>query len=400
MILKKNIISYFEKVKNKEISITELANTLGYSRTWISLLYNRYIKRLPLEKEKGHRKSIINEDIKAKMIDLYRQMSYEEKDIIRLPPATYFKQVCIEQIQNFPKKIHPQSIRNILKRENLFISKKKKIRYRKRFQASFVGQIIQGDVSEHRWIPQLNRNLYLILFMDDRSRYVLYAKLVESDNLENHLIALKTLFKNYGYPVSIYYDNDSKYNYIKHNSNYFENILKENENAVIPRALKELGVNLINSTPYQPQGKGKVERKFLTFQNQLPFYLKLKNPESLEEANYYLQQYVDQHNSTFSTAINDAPENIFKTEKDIFRDLYKKDVHQMEDAFTKRSIRAVNKVNEISYNNKIYMVPSFNGCPLINRKVEVRENPGSWIKIYYNNNFLIKYALQKEIEYA
>ncbi len=46
MILKKNIIPYFEKVKNKEKTVTQLDNTLGYSRTWISLLYNRYIKDL------------------------------------------------------------------------------------------------------------------------------------------------------------------------------------------------------------------------------------------------------------------------------------------------------------------------------------------------------------------
>jgi len=122
-------------------------------------------------------------------------MSYEEKDIIRLPPATYFKQVCIDEIENFPKKIHTQTIRNILKKENLYINKKKKISYRKRFQASFVGLIIQCDVFFYRWILQLNRNLYLILFMDDRSRYVLYATLVESDNLENHITALKNYSK-------------------------------------------------------------------------------------------------------------------------------------------------------------------------------------------------------------
>ena len=37
---------------------------------------------------------------------------------------------------------------------------------------------------------------------------------------------LKTIFKTYGFPLSIYYDNDSKYNYIKHNPIRFD-LLKE-----------------------------------------------------------------------------------------------------------------------------------------------------------------------------
>jgi len=53
--------------------------------------------------------------------------------------------------------------------------------------------------------------------------------------------------------------------YIKRNGMYFD-LEKETEKPLIPRALNELGITLINSKPYQPQGKGKVERKFLTFQ--------------------------------------------------------------------------------------------------------------------------------------
>jgi hypothetical protein len=50
----------------------------------------------------------------------------------------------------------------------------------------------------------------------------LYAKFVESDNLENTKITLKDMIKRFGFPVSIYYNNDSKYNYIKHNGLFFD----------------------------------------------------------------------------------------------------------------------------------------------------------------------------------
>ncbi|MBN2546772.1 MAG: hypothetical protein JXB50_13310 [Spirochaetes bacterium] len=44
MILKKAMEYQFDKVDRKEISIIDLAKSLNCSRTWISILYNRYKK--------------------------------------------------------------------------------------------------------------------------------------------------------------------------------------------------------------------------------------------------------------------------------------------------------------------------------------------------------------------
>ncbi|MEJ5272937.1 MAG: hypothetical protein WH035_02300 [Spirochaetota bacterium] len=84
-------------------------------------------------------------------------------------------------------------------------------------------------------------------------------------------------------------------------------LLKEDEYSIIqPQALKELNIRLINSKPYQPQGKGKVERKFLTFQKQLPFFLKLRKAQNIEQVNEILKEYVNKHNTTYSSAIKDT----------------------------------------------------------------------------------------------
>ena len=53
---------------------------------------------------------------------------------------------------------------------------------------------------------------------------------------------------------------------------------------------------------------------------------------------------------------------------------FKKDRKTIENAFTKRSIRVVNKAYEIKHNNKVYLVPKYEGCSLAHRKVEIREN--------------------------
>ena len=393
LVLKKYMEYQFDRIDRKEITITKLAKTLNCSRTWLSILYNRYKRGESLEKPRGHRKSCFTKAQKDQLKSLYKELSYEHKGSLYTPSMQVLKDIALEKIESFPD-VHIESIRNILNEDKVYLKHVKIKKYRKRFEADAVGQLIQGDVSKHNWIPDNNLKFYLILFIDDKSRYVLYAKFVYSDNLKNHITALKEMIKTFGLPVAIYYDNDSKYNYIRHNGLYFD-LDKETSESVIPNALKEVGITLINSKPYQPQGKGKVERKFGTFQNQLPFYLKLNNVTNINEANKVLEKYVIKHNTTLNRSIKETPENIFKKGPDIFKDISEKDLEDIENAFTKRVIRKVSNVNEISYGNKIYIVPKYKNISLSTFRIEIRENPNRWIKLYYKNNFLIKYKLKE-----
>ena len=248
MVLNKNVEFYMKLIKHKEISKTEAALRVNYSRQWITEIYKRYINNQNLEKVKLHRKKVINESIQEKLINLYKQLSYFDRaNILHTPSMEIIKSVAIENIPNFPD-ISIQTIRNFLKISKNYPKKIKSIKYRKRFEAKRVGELIQGDVSIHNWIPNIKEKYNLILFIDDKSRYILYAKFVKSDNLENHITALKDIFFNFGLPIAIYYDNDSKYSYIRHGGLHYD-MIKENPDHLIPNALRELGINLINSKP-------------------------------------------------------------------------------------------------------------------------------------------------------
>ena len=391
LLLKKNIEFYFKCIKEKKMNKSEVARKLQCSRQWLNELYKRHINSESLEKKRGHKRRALSVKMQNSLFKLYEYLSYKHNEILLTPSMEVLKAIAIEQIPNFPD-IHIQTIRDYLKLNKRYPKKIKSRKYRKRFEAKYVGEIIQGDVSTHQWIPEYNKKFHLILFIDDKSRYVLYAKFVESDNLVNHISALKQLFLTFGLPISIYYDNDSKYSYIRHGGIHFDQ-RKENPDLVIPNALSEIGVRLINSKPYQPQGKGKVERKFLTFQNQLPFYLKLRKAASIDEANVGLEEYVDRHNSTYSRAIKTTPEEVFKNAPDAFRDIKKKEIENIENAFTKRHIRKVTKVNEISFMNNQYLVPKYDKYSLVNFEIEVRENPDKWIKLFYKDTLLTKYKL-------
>lgn len=391
MILKNGIEYYLECIKNKQMKISSASKLLHCSRQWLSVLYKRYTNNQPLEQKKGHKKCKLTKDHTNFASKLFKDLSYTDNNITYVPSMEILKAILLENYEDFPN-ISIQTLRNYLKKHKFYPKNIKSRKYRKRFEASNVGEIIQGDVSTHRWIPEMDLKFHLILFIDDKSRYVLYAKFIDSDNLDSHITALKDIFKTFGFPMSIYYDNDSKYSYIRHGGIHYDYV-KEKPDLVIPNALYELGIKLINSKPYQPQGKGKVERKFLTFQKQITFYLKYKKAKNIDEANKVLEEYIEKHNKTYSRAINCAPEDVFKESVDVFRDINKYDIENIENCLTKRQTRKVSKVNEISYSGIIYNVPKYKKYSLANFEIEVRENPNQWIKLFYKGEFLIKYNL-------
>jgi len=379
----KRIIGLFQRYDKREIKIFEIATMMMCTSKWVRTLYRRYKKGEPLIKQRGHRQSKLTDKQRFFVRNTYKSLCYEDGNIWRTPSMQVLKWIVLEWDNNFPE-LSLETYRNIVKVMDEYpTGKRKSKKYRRRFEASFTGQLVQGDVSVHRWVPHWWKSFPLILFMDDKSRRVLYAKFVDSDNIQNHIIALKEMIYTYGKPIAIYYDNDPKY--------------QKAHGQVIPPALQELSIKLINSTPYQPQGKGKVERKFDTFQKQLTFLLKEKNVQTLEEANKVLDEYVDRHNKTYSRAISASPDEIFKNDNDVFEPIPLSDIESVEIAFAKREIRKVDECNEISYNNVKYVVPEFFGRPLAGYKIDIRELPDGKIRLSYKNQFIVEY--KKEVSY-
>ena len=54
-----------------------------------------------------------------------------------------------------------------------------------------------------------------------------FAKIVEKDSVIEHLEILKNIVKREGKFVSLYYDNDEKYSYIRHKQSRFFEYKKE-----------------------------------------------------------------------------------------------------------------------------------------------------------------------------
>lgn len=146
------------------------------------------------------------------------------------------------------------------------------------FEAELVNDLWQADCMHGPCVLAGGKpyKAYLFAFLDDHSRLIPHAQFYLRENLENYIDAfLKALAKR-GLPRTLYVDNGPSF-----------------RSHHLAHSCAILGIALIHARPYRPQGKGKIERWFLTLQTQwLPT---LPKNLSLTELNERLQDWIDSH---------------------------------------------------------------------------------------------------------
>jgi transposase InsO family protein len=283
----------------------------------------------------------------------------------------------------FPK-ISCEWMRKVLIREKVYsVGPRKKV-FRQRFEASSPGVLIQGDTSWEKWIEGDDQYYHLIVFLDDCSRLCLGGKLVPRDTIPEHFNILKDIVKKYGKFLALYYDNDEKYSCIRHgNSRYFEYTKREADLQVV-RALSEIGIRVINSRPFDPCGKGKIERFIGTVQLQLPVWFRRYGVRTLEEANEVLKMYLRYYNKEQRhREIDTTPHKKFLSLKEESKFTKIAREVNLNKVFSYRYERKVAKDNTVRFKGGVYQlerkpfVYSYSG-----KKVEIRYMPGKPLAIY------------------
>lgn len=118
-----------------------------------------------------------------------------------------------------------------------------------RFEANQPNEIWVGDGLHG---PRLGgRKTYLFAFLDDHSRLVVAARWAFAEDAVRLSAALRPALEARGIPQTVYVDNGSAFT-----------------DASLVRVCARLGIKLVHSRPYRPQGRGKIERFFATVTSQ------------------------------------------------------------------------------------------------------------------------------------
>ena len=226
-----------------------------------------------------------------------------------------------------------------------------------RFERQHANSLWQGDMMFGPWLPDPDRpgkkrRAHLFCFIDDHSRLVPYAEFFFDEALPRMERVLKVGILRRGKPLAIYVDNGRVYA-----SNQFG------------AACASLDIQRIHAAPYSPEGKGKIERLFLTVRLQFLPEVEVSEITTLADLNESLWAWLEcVYHRTVHTETEQTPLERYQQGLDTIRSA---DPEILRKAFLWRETRKVRKDGCIELQGNRYQVDPH----LAGRKLELRFDP-------------------------
>jgi len=150
---------------------------------------------------------------------------------------------------------------------------------RKKFEAERSNQIWQADMLFGPYVQRPGGGklqVFLHAILDDASRLIPHAQFYSSQGLDSCLDCLRQAVAARGLPTRLYMDNAKMY-----------------RGQQLARIAASIGILIVHTPPYQPEGRGKIERYFRSVRQQFLANLDPKLTLSLEDLNQRLWTWID-----------------------------------------------------------------------------------------------------------
>lgn len=233
-------------------------------------------------------------------------------------------------------KICPTTVYRFLKGQGLGEGPPQAVKDRRRFEAEFPNDLWQSDMMYGPMVKVegRQRKTFLFAFLDDMSRMVPHAQFYLSEGLESYLDCLRQALLRRGLPRRLYVDNGPAF-----------------RSQHLAQITASLGMALIHSTPYQPEGRGKVERWFRTVRED---FLSAWRGEEVGNLNRSLRRWLeDTYHQRVHSVTTQKPLERFSFHLECVRPA----PPNLEDFFRKRALRNVAKDRSVALKGRLYEAP-------------------------------------------
>jgi transposase len=241
------------------------------------------------------------------------------------------------------------------------------------------GMLLQIDGSPHDWLEGRGPRMSLIGAIDDATGKVPYALFREQEDSQGYFALLGEIVSRYGIPVALYHDRHS----------IFEVSADERERQTIQeqlaakpvltqfgRLMLELGITSISAL--SPQAKGRIERLWGTFQDRLVSELRLAEVTTLEEANRFLEGFLDRHNDRFAVPPREAG-SAYRIAQGL----------DPQTVFCFKHDRVVGADNVVRFGeHRLQILPSLDRLSYARCSVQVHQQLDGAIKLHYQGHYL------------
>jgi transposase len=249
-----------------------------------------------------------------------------------------------------------------------------RVHRRRRERKAHFGELVQLDGSFHDWLEGRGPRGCLMNMVDDATGTT-FCRMGKEETIWAAVGVLRAWIERYGVPQALY--TDWKNVYVREPSAQ-ERLRGEEPVTQFGRMCERLGIELIGAS--SPQAKGRVERNHGTHQDRLVKKLRLRNVNSLEDANRYLEEkYCEEHNARFAVSTAE-PEDFH---------LPSPGVRKLEEIFRLERERALSNDWVVRDENRFYQVErqSLHHAPA-KSKVTVCEWPDGRVEIHYRGRKL------------
>ncbi len=210
---------------------------------------------------------------------------------------------------------------------------------RRRPRRPLPGMMLHIDGSEHAWF-QDERYLDLITILDDANSEIYYGQLVAEESTRTVMAALREVIEAKGIFCSLYSDRGSHF-FVTPSAGQK---VDPHRLTQVGRALREVGIKMIPS--YCPQGRGREERSFRTWQGRLPQELRIRGIKTMEKANEFLRgEYIAEFNRRFAVQPEQKGTAFVRTQR-----------KDLEWVFSIQHERTVNRDNTVLVDNRVFQI--------------------------------------------
>ena len=392
--------SFLKSYLDKEIKMNYILQMLKIKRSRFFELLAKYRKDPDSFSIQYERKTInrkIDPDIEKNIV---KELKIE-KDLIKVKevPIKYYNYSYIKDLleQKYSQKVSLPTIIDRAKRNNFYFLRPKRKVHDREVITNYPGELIQHDSSHHLFAPYAGSKWYLITSIDDYSRLILYAVLVERETTWEHILALEAVLLKYGFPLAYYVDSHSIFRFVQGRDSFWRNHyrLTDEANPQWKQVLDDCRVKVTYAL--SPQAKGKIERPYRWIQDRLVRTCYRENIRDIKKAQLILNYLVRRYNYRIvHSTTGEIPyirfQRAIREKRTLFREFrIMPPFLSTKDIFCLRVDRMVNSYRKISINNLELKVP---GAPL-HERIQLRITPDkesgiSEVRFWHRDNFLGK----------
>lgn len=248
--------------------------------------------------------------------------------------------------------------------------RKRKKAHPLRTRLARIGMMIQMDGSHHDWFGTGFKSV-LIGCIDDATSECIYAEFFPAEDRIAVMTVIQRVFEKFGVPELVYVDQAAahgKAGIFRKFSGWQDHITD------LERTLYQFGSRMIFAT--SPQGKGRIERMWNTFQDRLIPEIRKSKIKNIPRANeYLLSHYIPDHNKRFSILPAES-ESAWKKLTDL-------KLQGLDQSFYMQEFRKIHPGEIVSMGGIKYVVEHDFGFSLEGMQIEIRTYMNGLQKLFY-----------------